>query len=171
MIASAYVQIGNVGVGSIIAGLMTGGKDHLKDCNHLVFSDLYVRVGDGLETFLDQRTLYNQSLFYIGLTENQIEKTWLEAIIDEKLMTSFSSGQPEMPGGADLPSEINADLVEPLPRKPSLNLLIITGDNDEEQKLGCPANVVQEWAMHPSQGHRFKKWLDTFVDKYILLAS
>ena len=124
--ASKYCQIGVSAWEALLAGVMSGVE--LTDVPSAMIIDLYPRVGDLLETFCKARALYSTSLFYVGIGEDQIETTWIHKMAVEALANRIEQGNATIPGVAKLETAISEDRIEPLPKVPDMNRLIISGE-------------------------------------------
>ena len=64
-----------------------------------------------------------------------------------------------------IPKDVNPDLLEPLPKLPNMNRLVVQNE-DNHPELGIPLAVVKHWQMHPVFGKEFVAWLDKFTEQY-----
>ena len=162
--AAKYCQLGAAAWEAVVSGVIAGSS--LTDIPAVIIIDLFVRVGDLLEAFCSQRAIHTTpSLFYVGVCENQLELDWVHKIVQESLADKYEQGALAMPSGAKCEKEVPADLLDPLPARPQMNLLIIS----PEHKLQMPAAIVKEWQLHPKFGTEFVTWLDQFVQKYVIM--
>ena len=124
--ASKYCQIGVSAWEALLSGVIGGVG--LTDVPGAIIIDLYPRTGDLLESFCRSRALYSTSLFYVGIGEDQIETTWIHKMAVEALANRIEQGNATIPGVAKLETAISEDLIEPLPKVPDMNRLIISGE-------------------------------------------
>ena len=158
--AQKFNQLGTAACDALLSGLLNG----VDLPPALLFVDLYPRIGDMLESFLHLRLQHTTcSLFYTALCESQIEATWLHQTMVEMVAEKISKDEMILPG-ENPEKEMNPDLLEPFPKLPDMNRLIIGGDNKNELQL--PIALVRAWQMHPNFGKEFTAWMDEFLLTY-----
>ena len=163
-----YCQIGSDAALALLQGITEGAN--ISQCKALLFIDLWTKVGDFLSAFSQIRADLNTSSFYVGFCENQMELEWAEATVTDELQKKFFDGELALPGGTKIVKEMPDDLKDPLPPLPTLNKLVISGD---EHQLFVPVSIVKDWQFHKTMGPEFVKWLDKFTAEYggVLEAS
>lgn len=67
--------------------------------------------------------LGRSNAFYFGFTESQDELTYIHSHLKDSLAESYEGGAPT-PTGEKVEQSISADLVESLPPKPRMNVLV-----------------------------------------------
>eukprot|EP00959_Pyramimonas_sp_CCMP1952_P087704 1835170-Pyramimonas_sp.AAC.1 len=98
--AAKYSQIGPDACGVIIAELVKGSG--VANSAAILCVDLVADVGDWLFGFINTRRTYSTSMFYFGITSNQVELDWLEAHARDEMTRKFSLGEIPLPGGMKL---------------------------------------------------------------------
>ena len=128
--------------------------------------DLAPKVGDFCQAFLQARPKLSHTcpLVYVAISDKQSESDWLQAALLEDLVVRVKAGTFSVPG-AKANAEIPADLLQPFPSLPSMNLLVTKGD-DDKKALQIPARLVKQWAGDAEFGSRFQTWLDEFLNTY-----
>jgi hypothetical protein len=148
---------------------MTGSN--LGAVKGLILLDLFPHTGDMLEAFCQRQRLHSDflTLGYVGFFENQSELTWAETMIKDLMISKIESGEMKMPNGDTLEKEMNEDLLEALPRKPDLNVLVFSGTDAHE--LSMPTALPKEWQGHATFGAEFAEFLSEFEKKYKIVEA
>ena len=158
--AQKYNQIGMEASAALLEGMLD--QVNLNGQPAVMVIDLYPKVGDMLEAFCHLRPLYTSvSLFYIGICENQVETTWLQRMIQEKVAVTFEAVKSANNAG-DSASEPNQDELNPLPKLPAMSRLIVNGKHE----LQIPVDICKKWQYHDAFKSEFTKWMDVFAEKY-----
>lgn len=118
-LASKSWQIGAAACQAILEGITTGLNP---EPPAIVIVDLFARNGDMAEAFCKFR-LGRSNAFYFGFTESQDELTYIHSRLKDSLAESYEGGAPT-PTGEKVEQSISADLVESLPPKPRMNVLV-----------------------------------------------
>ena len=161
--ANKYAQLGPIAYEMMMKGMMEGAA--LDDVSAVLFFDVAPRSTDSIEAFLKVRGLYSQTLFFLAVAENEIERAWMHHMAQQFLTEQIEAGTLALPGGEKLQTEMNADLLEAYPPLPTMHQLVVTGE-DGDKKLRIPSQLVKTWSLHPTFGKRFTEWLNTFVEKH-----
>ena len=155
-----YNQIGTDACSAVIAGVLDGASPGPA----VLILDLYPRVGDMMVAFTDQKAQHvATSLFYCGIYETQQEETWatnmcLDTLAEKRL--------------SDDQKDINADLLETLPKLPTFNRMVVQYVDEDKSKtpqLGIPLSIVKTWQMHSAFGSQFGAWLTKFTETYSII--
>jgi hypothetical protein len=163
-----YCQLGIPAWQAVLAGVFEGIS--LADIPAVLVLDLYPRVGDLSFAFCKHRNLQNStSLFYFGVCEDQREADWITASLKEDLVENYVSGSAALPKNQKITKDLPADLIEPLPPLPKMNVLVAAGD--EQKKLYILAGLVKKWQFHENEvlSKEFGQWLDEFCKSYSVL--
>ena len=167
--AGKYSQLGAAAWHAVLGSTLENVS--LSEAPAVIVLDLYPRVGDLAEAFCKQRSLYNSttSLFYFGVCEDQREADWITTSLKDELIEGYVSGASSLPNNQKLQKDVADDLLEPLPPLPKMNLLIVSGSNDEQKRLFMPSTLVKKWQFHPLFGKEFLNWLDEFSKKHSVM--
>ena len=161
--AKKYSQLGVRAVEAMLSGMLNGmASDKVPG---LLVIDPFPRVGETMEAFFKVRQTVKTPLYYIGLSQDAIEREWIietqKNILSEKYETDL-----RLPGGEKVQEKINEDLLEPFPPAPKMNMLTIIGtDSDVKKTLGIDAKIVQEWGNKSNFTKQFTEWLDEFTQE------
>ena len=165
--AHKFLQLGVEASGAILDGL-TEGTD-LSSVKASVFLDLHVKVGDFLEAFLMKRSGFPTSFFYYGVCENQVELDWVLNQAQKYLEVQVMDGKMQIPGAQKIEPKMPDDLLEPIPRPPTLNKLVLGGP--DKNKLCMPVELAKQWQFHAVFGTDFTAFLNKFNEKYEVIES
>ena len=106
-------------------------------------------------------------MYYVAVSENQTEMTWLEQTVADTLAMSYEESG-KTPYG-NLEAELKEELLEPVPKRPDMNKLVCGGANQDQ--LFVPIAICKEWQLDPQFGQEFSKWFDSFVVHHAILDS
>ena len=164
--AAKYNQIGVPAAEAVLSGCLEG-PDYANMPATFVL-DLFPRVGDFLEAFCKiHNTMKKTHMYYVAVSEDQTEMTWLEQTVADTLAMSYEESG-KTPYG-NLEAELKEELLEPVPKRPDMNKLVYGGANQDQ--LFVPIAICKEWQLDPQFGQEFSKWLDSFVVHHAILDS
>ena len=145
--------------------MLTGDAKHLADIKAVIVLDLFSHVGEMMEAFPAVRSNYKVNLFYHGFAADMVENMFITNFVQEQLVDKYLADE-KLPGGEDLAKSMSDDLIEPMPNPPKLNVLTLSGSEDEMKKLAIHADVVQKWTSHTNGqiNKKFIGWLDEFTE-------
>ena len=132
----------------------------------LMIVDAAPKVGDFCHAFCKLRSVlsHNTPLVYVAMSDRETDSEWMQATLLEDLVGKVKAGAFSVPGTKPN-QEMPADLLQPYPNLPTMNLLTTKGADDKKQ-LQIPAALVKHWATHAEFGSRFQGWLDDFLKTY-----
>lgn len=165
--ASKVCQVGPEACAALLQSMLEGADT--SKLTGLLLLDLFPHTADMLEAFCLQQRVHakNLTLSYMGFFESQTHLTWAETFVKEILVGKIEEGSLNMPNGDRLDKEISEDLLESLPRKPDLNVLVWT----KEGNLAIPAGLVKKWQGHALVGDKFAHLLSSFSEKGVTVAD
>ena len=140
--------------------------------------DAAPKVGDFCHAFCKLRSVLSRNtplvyvamsdretpLVYVAMSDRETDSEWMQATLLEDLVGKVKAGAFSVPG-AKPNQEMPADLLQPYPNLPTMNLLTTKGADDKKQ-LQIPAALVKHWATDAEFGSRFQGWLDNFLKTY-----
>ena len=109
--AAKASQLGVNACEKVLQGIMIG--PNWKNVRGCFLVDLWVKVGDMLDAFLNSRSGWKVNAYYIGLCENQTELAWVMNATETKLAEEFEA-MKQLPTGEVLEDNMNPDLLEPI---------------------------------------------------------
>ena len=165
--ASKVAQVGPQSAGALLEAMLDGVD--LSKMKGMLLLDLFPHTGDMLEAFALQQRLYSKkvTLGYMGFFDSQTHLTWAETFVKDSLVDKILEGSLNMPNGEKLEKEISPDLLDNLPPKPQLNVLVWTKDST----VSLPTAVVKKWQGHAVVGQQFAEFLEDFTNKGFTVAD
>ena len=94
-----------------------------------------------------QKQISGTSLMYIAFNETMEESSFVQSVLEEQLVSSYLSGREALPGGEKIPQQVPEDLMEGLPPAPTLNKLVMLGD-ENNKTLGLPIKLLEDPHLH-----------------------
>ena len=163
--AERYAQIGADGWKLVLQSI----SEDVDTTNHkaIIIMGFMDRWGDLLEAFSQCRSGWQTSHFYICGVQNQQDMNWLSSAMQDVLVEQLAGKAFTIPG-YKLPEQMPTDLVGDAPPLPSLNILVMIGD---DKQLGCPTDFVKKWKSEPLVQARFREWLNVFEASYQVVAA
>ena len=166
--ATKHAQMGVPANEAVLHGVFTGSPGHLENLTSCGLLDLFPHAGEMLEAFINVRGMFKTVLFYVAFAEDEVEKTWLLKLAEDTIISKLKDGSMKHPGADDLKKEMPTDLLEAYPPLPTLNQLVIKGE-DDEKKLFMPVALVKQWCNSKNFGKDFTKFVDTFTTDFGIL--
>lgn len=121
--------------------------------------DLSVRTAEISKAFLDMLPQLELPAYYFGLCEDDIHLEWAERQAQVHAKHGILEGTLKSPGFEIPKSEMPTDLVQGLPPKPDLNILVWSAAKDRGvETLQVPDAVLTKWHDHPVHGATFQDW-------------
>ena len=140
--ASEHAQMGPSANEAVLHAVFTGTSGHLETLASCIILDLFAHAGEMMEAFINVRALYKPILLYVGFAEDEVERTWLLQLAEDKIVAKLEDGSMKHPGGDDVTKAMSTDLLEAYPAPPNLNQLVTKGEG-EEKKLFMPIALVK----------------------------
>ena len=155
-----YCQLGVPAWDTLLDGLLNGVD--LSSTPAVVLIDLNMIVGDALSAFFKHRRLHTGTyLHYFGLSESQVETTWIEKSVCEELVEMVLVGSYTLPG-EKFEDKLDEDGLDVVPLPPKLNCLVFS---ESKEFLMIPQDILKKWQMHPKFGKEFTMFMDGFLEE------
>ena len=154
-----HQQIGPEAAGNLLRGFLQGLEVHGRRIAILCV-DLSTHTCDVTRAFFTEYQNVKLPMYYTGLCQDAHARDWaidhMQRIVTDRIL----SGELTV-SGQSLPAEkVPDDVIEALPPKPSLNVLVwATVKRQGLDTIKTPDNIIAKWKSHPVYGDEFSTWL------------
>lgn len=157
--AMKFQQIGVDAAQKVISALLSDAT--LPARIPILIVDLHAGVGNFAEAAVELQCTLNHPIVYVGVTEDPMTCEWLRENKLELVTQKIEKEQLVVAGHSPKPENVD-NLIEKMPAKPNLNVLLFGAEDQHNVPEGLilPKRLQDEWISHPVFGPRFRQFLD-----------